>query len=114
MDHREDLRRDLVEREIHIGRQKLKKILLKCNTCGKFDTQRFQSAKSVTIENPGEIVGVNILAINKKYKIVMAIDYFSRKHWARALMTKESKKVLDFIKEIHSEKNLHLYYPIKD
>jgi transposase InsO family protein len=44
-----------------------------------------------------------MLKISPKERICVGIDYFSRKVWAKAFTSKESHKIVKFIKELHKE-----------
>ena len=41
--------------------------------------------------------------MSKKEKIIICIDYFSRKVFGKLIRTKHSKKVLDFLKKVYEE-----------
>ncbi len=91
--HRKNLETKCKEMGLNVSTNKIAEIIKECVTCAEYDRKNIKSSKYIETERPGEIIGIDILDIDKKYKIVMAIDYFSRKLWAKCLSTKESNKV---------------------
>lgn len=53
--------------------------------------------------SPGERIAFDLLEINKNNLTILGVDYFTRKMFGRHLQSKESRKILQFIKEIHLE-----------
>ncbi|KAG0420324.1 Gag-Pol polyprotein, partial [Dictyocoela roeselum] len=52
---------------------------------------------------PGERVAFDILEIKKNDLILLGIDYFTRKVFGKAINSKCSEKILEFIKCVHGE-----------
>lgn len=47
--------------------------------CAKVDKVYYKSGQHIRVCSPREVVSVDTLDIDKKYKILVAIDYFSRR-----------------------------------
>ena len=101
--HRNNIMEEVKNENIHISENKLKEITKNCEICQKVDRTYEKSCKFVRTVSPGEVVSMDIMDVDKRYKILVAIDYFTRYVWARCLDSKESRKVLDFIKDVHTE-----------
>ena len=101
--HRKNIRNDLEKEGIKIPGKELKEILRTCQKCARNDKTYSKSAKFIQTFGPGEIISVDIMEINKKYRILMAIDYFSRKIWGICLNSKHANKIVDFLNHIKSE-----------
>ena len=101
--HRKNIIEKLEEKKIKISENKLREILKRCETCNKKDGKYEKSSKFVITEEPGEIFAIDILSISEKEKIILGIDYFSRKIFGSVILTKQSTKILDFIKRIYDE-----------
>ena len=99
--HRKDLRDKLEKIGISASEHIIRKIVNSCEICMRKDSKIGKSAKHVKTERPGEIVAMDIMEIKKGVKVIMAIDYFSRKLFAKLIKSKEARKCLNFIKEVH-------------
>lgn len=60
-----------------------------------------KNASYIEVSKPGEIVGIDMLEISKKERIVVLIDYFSRKIYAKLVNIKEGYKIVNFLDEIY-------------
>lgn len=106
--HRKGIRALILEqRGVEVTENCLKKALAKCISCAKKDKSRHKSAKFVVTSHPREIVAADLMDIRKTKKVISGIDYFSRKLFGKVLSSKESKPVLEFIKDCYK------YLPFK-
>ena len=55
------------------------------------------------MEKPGDRIGVDILEIKSNDRVIMAIDYFTRKLFAKCVNTKEGYKIVDFLESVYKE-----------
>lgn len=101
--HRKCIEKDLKEIGIVLSKEELKKILSKCEICARKDTQVGKTCKYVEVEQVGDLVGLDILEMTEQDKIIIMIDYFSRKVMARKLETKEATKTINFIKDCYEQ-----------
>ena len=101
--HRKTIRDKLVEKGIEISLKKLKEVLDKCLVCKRKDSNRCKGGKYVVSSEPGEIVGVDLMQVNQKEKVILAIDYFTRKIFGATLLTKQSKKICEFLENLNKE-----------
>ncbi len=106
--HRDNCHRKNIESKckaagISLSKMELCKILQNCQTCAAVDKKFIKSAEFVMTESVGKLLGIDIMDIDKKHKVVLAIDYFSRKLWGKCFKTKEAKNVLGFIKGVYNE-----------
>ena len=101
--HRKTIKDKLIDVGIEISSRKLKEILEKCLICKRKDTDRNKGGKYIQTNKPGEIVAVDLMQINEKEKVILAIDYFTRKIYGTVVLTKESKKICRFLECLASE-----------
>ncbi|MGL5706922.1 MAG: reverse transcriptase domain-containing protein [Aeromonas sp.] len=106
--HRKTLNEELKQLNINISQTKLLNILSNCIVCKRKDTKRGKTCKYISVLKPGEKIGIDILHLDQKIKIIMAIDYFSRKLFAKLVSTKESYKIVEFLE------NLYLRFPFEN
>lgn len=59
------------------------------------------SCNYISTNEPGELVGIDLLNMGKNDKVIILINYFSRKIYAKTLKTKKSTEVLRFIKKVY-------------
>jgi hypothetical protein len=103
LNHRKTIMKD-VERMGHsINEKELSEILKCCDVCIKKDRQKVHTCHFNETTYPGEKIGVDILDIGKNKKVVMAIDYFSRKLFAKMIKKKKALKVKKFLDDIFRE-----------
>ncbi|WUR04694.1 integrase catalytic domain-containing protein [Vairimorpha necatrix] len=75
----------------------------KCLRCKMYNPQRGKKFIFVTAYEPGEKVAADIIGpINGSY-IITAIDYFTRKAWAKVITTRESNKLVKFFDEVYND-----------
>ena len=101
--HRKTIREKISELGIEITSKRLKEILEHCIVCRKKDADRSKGGKFIVTSRPGEIVAVDLMQINEKEKVILAIDYFSRKLYGAVVLTKESKKICEFLRKLSNE-----------
>lgn len=53
----------------------------------------------VNVNGPGELFGIDILVYNSKIKIILGIDYFTRKLYGTILKNKGAENTLKFLKK---------------
>ena len=108
LNHRKTIKEILKIAGIEIRTNKLKEILEKCETCKRKDIKiRGKSGKFIETYYPGEIIGVDILQISNKEKVILGIDYFSRKIYGAVINTKEKEKVINFLKNVQSKQKIN-------
>lgn len=78
-------------------------IIKGCNTCIRKDKSDWKSGKYVETERPGELVSFDMLEIEKNKRIIIGIDYFTRKLYDKYFTSKETDKILKFIKQVYEE-----------
>jgi IS30 family transposase len=71
--------------------------------CLRKEPKRETTCSYVEVNKPGEILGIDLLEINKGCWIIVAIDYFTRKIYAKHTRTKEAIKIRTFLEEINSK-----------
>ena len=82
--------------------EKVKNVLSNCLKCKEFRPRNYSGVKFNEAFEVGEKVAIDFLGPIQDHYILTAIDYFSRKGFAKALKTRESKKIMEFIKMINS------------
>lgn len=103
LNHRKIIGENLSKGGIIISANKLSEILNKCEVCSRKDKLKLKTCQYIAVEKPGDRVGIDILEIKANDKVVMAIDYFSRKLFARCLNTKEGYKIVEFLESVYKE-----------
>lgn len=101
MGHRKSIEKDLKTNNINISKKKLRNILKQCPECQRKDTKPYKIKGFVKTSYPGEKVGIDLLEISKKQKVLILIDYFSRYVFAKIINTKHGYKILEFIKSVY-------------
>ena len=71
--------------------------------CARKDKQFFKTNQYVQTVQPGVRVGVDIMYQHGGQLIIVALNYFSRKAFARVLSSKEAFKVADFLSSVCAE-----------
>jgi hypothetical protein len=95
--HRKAILEECKKAGIDITSSELTKILDYCLVCAKVDPKTNKSCQYLETEKPGDILGVDVMQYTQKEMIVVAIDYFSRKLFAREIRHKEANEITDFM-----------------
>ncbi|MGL5709134.1 MAG: reverse transcriptase domain-containing protein, partial [Aeromonas sp.] len=103
LNHRKNIYRNVYEKGFEATKSQIRRILKKCEVCLKKDKQYKKTCYYVDVEKPGDKLGIDILEIKHHDKILVAIDYFSRKIFAQSIKTKEAKKTVKFLNTISKE-----------
>lgn len=101
--HRKGIRDLLNKNGIDISESRLRLILNRCDVCIRKDKKYIKSAEYDKTSKPGEIFAVDILQINAKEKVILGIDYFTRKLYGMAILSKHAGKILKFLHQVYSE-----------
>jgi hypothetical protein len=101
--HRKTIMKELLKENVNISENLLKKYLNECFDCKLKDKKIKKTCNYVEVNEPGERIGIDILQISPKEKILMFIDYFSRIIHAKCLTTKESNKTAKYIEELYKQ-----------
>lgn len=101
--HRKTIESQVKEIGLEISGSKLREILGKCLVCKRKDTTRKNPGKHVETKGKGEVIAADVMQVNEKEKIVLAIDYFTRMIYGAVILTKESRKILRFLQGVHKE-----------
>ena len=99
--HRKNIREHLTRERIQITEKALRKTLKKCVVCARKDKKYGKSVHFVETQQPGERVGIDLMEISKKERIIVLIDYFTRKVFAKVVSTKEAEKIETFLEEVY-------------
>lgn len=99
--HRKNISEDLKKIGINTSKYLLNKILKQCLECKMKEKKSQRSGYFIETSFPGERVAADILEISKNTKVLVIIDYFSRKIFAKLITGKQSSKVLDFIAKVN-------------
>lgn len=70
------------------------------------DKKYYKARNYIDTDRPGQILGIDILEVTKNERVLMAIDYFSRKLFAKCIATKEAKKIVKFVEEVQKQINV--------
>ena len=100
LNHRKKIREEIRKIGIEISEKKLEILLKECTVCALKDRKNESTCYHVKTDRPGQLLGVDVLQITPKDKIVVAIDYFSRKLFAKNIETKEDYKIVVFLNEV--------------
>jgi hypothetical protein len=103
LSHRKTIKNNLKQKEIEISNKKLKAILDKCEICKRKDKIISKSCIYIKVDKPGEKIGMDIMEFDENNSVITAIDYFSRKSFAKCVNTKEARKVVKFLNEIYEQ-----------
>lgn len=101
--HRKNLVKPLERIGVKIQKTMLRNILKNCIVCQEMDIKTGKNCKLIKVSRPGEIVGVDLLEISKRKRVVVMIDYFSRFVFAKLLRRKKAEQVLDVIKNVYEK-----------
>ncbi len=89
----------------------IKEELSKCMTCLKQNIKYRLKNTFVETKAPGEIIGIDIMKLDDK-KIILGIDYFSRKVWGSILKDRKTSSIVDFL--IKKFRNLKINKIVND
>lgn len=78
----------------------VKMVLKKYTSCLKNDQKSEGGSKLVITSSPSEIVGIDLMFIDQKRPVLVAIDYYTRKMEARVLKYKEASDTSTMLQEI--------------
>lgn len=101
--HRKTILKELLKERIQVSESELRKTLLKCESCTRKDKKRGRSCSYIETSRPGEIVGVDMLEITDRQRIIVLVDYFTRLVYAKLVTTKEAGKIVNFLKETYGK-----------
>lgn len=101
LNHRKTIGKELKKMGVSISENELKRILTKCFVCAKKDKLYGRFVNMVETTRPGELVSIDMCEISGKERIIVMIDYFTRKVYAKMVTTKEARKILEFIKDVY-------------
>jgi hypothetical protein len=82
--------------------EKVKNVLSNCLKCKEFRPRNYSGIKFHEAFEVGDKVAIDFLGPIQDHYILTGIDYFSRKGFAKALKTREAKKIIEFIKAVNS------------
>lgn len=102
VNHRKNILKDLESIGIIISQSKLKNILKKCITCIKKDKSQYKAGRYIDTERPGEIMAFDLMEAKKNERIIIGIDYFSRKIFGKLVSSKEAEKIMNFIETVYA------------
>ncbi|MGL4849384.1 MAG: RNase H-like domain-containing protein, partial [Clostridium sp.] len=81
----------------------VRKVLQKCKECKEYNAKKKTRIRFVNSFEKGEKMAVDIIGpINGRY-IISAIDYFSRKGFAKVISSRSAKAVVKFLDEVVQE-----------
>jgi hypothetical protein len=103
MNHRKNIEKDLKQLGIEVTRESLKKILQDCIVCAQNDVKNNISCEFIKTNKPGERIGVDFLEMNPRCRILLGIDFFTRKIFAQCFKTKEGENVIKFLNKIYEK-----------
>jgi hypothetical protein len=101
--HRKNILEQCKGEGIVVSKNDLDRVLKECEICLRKDEHRFSSKAFIQTQRIGEIVAFDFLEIAKNQRVLLCIDYFSRKIFGKLLTTKSSDKVLEFIKAVYEK-----------
>jgi hypothetical protein len=92
---------ELKKLNIYVRRSEMDKIINKCEVCCRKDKKYYKSTFHIQTSRVGERVGIDIMEIGDNDLVLLAIDYFSRKIFGKAITTKHTSKILEFVNEVN-------------
>ena len=101
--HRKDIHSKVLENGIDISRQELQKIISSCDTCLVYDRVRVRGGSHIISSEIGERVAIDVMDIDKRYKVVLAIDYFTRKAWGMLFKRKIQENVTKVLEAVYKD-----------
>lgn len=103
MFHRKNIMKELREVGIKATEKELKEVLSKCEKCQEVDKKYKKAWKFRETSKPGELVAMDILELTKNKRILLAIDYFTRKLYGSKVRSKKPEELLKAIERISKE-----------
>lgn len=103
LSHRKMIKTNLKNKGIEISSKRLRNLLDKCETCKRKDVFVGKSCQYIRVEHPGDKIGKNLMEYDQNYCILTAIDYFSRLAFAKIVTTKEARKIVNFLNDVHTK-----------
>lgn len=82
--------------------QRVKNVLDNCVKCKEFRPRNYPGIKFHNAFEIGEKIAIDFIGPIQNHYVITGIDYFSRKGFAKALKTRETKKIIEFLKEVNS------------
>lgn len=73
-----------------------------CRKCKLYNPIKSKPHRIIEAFRPGERVAVDTLELGKGKNILVAIDYFTRRGYAKYSRSKSSEEILSFIKAVHN------------
>ena len=101
--HRRDIGKLVKENKLEVTEKELKTILDNCIECAKKDKKRTKNRRFVPTNSVGEKIGIDLIELKRKRYAVVAIDYFSRKVFAKMINSKETKNTIKFMEYLKKE-----------
>lgn len=85
-------------------KDQIERVLKNCETCQKFNRKTSGGTDFVSTTRYLEKVGLDLIEFREeKAFIVVAIDYFTRRAWARVVESKHATAIVSLIKELCSQ-----------
>ncbi|KAG0431912.1 putative uncharacterized transposon-derived protein F54H12.3, partial [Dictyocoela muelleri] len=103
LSHRKTIIDEIKKNNIDLSAKKIKEILESCIICKMNDKKKIKVKGFNFTSFPGENIAVDILEFKKGVKILTAIDYFSRKIFAKFIRKKNAAEVITLLDEIFEE-----------
>lgn len=108
LSHRKTIYNEIEKNKIQIRKKEVSRILKKCKVCNLTDKKYYKNKGFVVTSSPGERIAVDILEYKKGFRIITAIDYFSRKIYAKFIRRKSSSEVIKFLNIIYNDLKFEL------
>ena len=74
-----------------------------CLVYKKYNVACRRPYRKVEAFEPGEMIAIDIMGPINNHYILTAIDYFSRKAWAKRIMSRKTENILHFVKNINNQ-----------
>jgi hypothetical protein len=96
MNHRKNINLELEKEGYSIKPSEIKNVLKNCETCIRKDKNYIKTCDFVYTNTPGELFAIDILEISKNERVVLGIDYFTRKFFESILRQRKHLKSKNF------------------
>ncbi|KAG0419635.1 Gag-Pol polyprotein [Dictyocoela roeselum] len=100
LSHRRNIFSEISKEGIEISNNRVNEILKECPKCIRKDRKFQKSSEYCETLEPGEIVAIDIMMLDKNQKVILAIDYFSRFLFGEILKFKTKFKTIGFVKKL--------------